>query len=310
MGTGYSVQLSPPPEEKTLATLQQAIDQRLQAINAMMSTYLDDSDLMRFNRSRSTDWQPVPAEIVALVRRAEEISIATEGYYDVTAGPLVNLWGFGNQEARETPPAVSDIADVLQQIGHEKLLWRAHPPRLRKLHPGIEIDLSSIAKGWAVDELGELIQRQGLKNFLIDIGGETLARGRKANGEAWQIAVERPDQGRRTAQGTLLANDVAIATSGDYRNFFAFNDQRYSHTIDPFTGQTIRHRLASVTIVAENTTDADAWATALMALGEDKGRAVAEKHNVAALFIVRHNGQLVEKMSSALRTKDLWKSLF
>jgi thiamine biosynthesis lipoprotein len=310
MGTGYSVQLSPPPDQQTLATLQRAIDQRLLAINAMMSTYLDASDLMRFNRSRSTDWQLAPIEIVALVRRAEAISIATGGYYDITTGPLVNLWGFGNTESRQSPPPTSEITATLQRVGHEKLLWREDPPSLRKLHPGIEIDLSSIAKGWAVDELGKLLQQQGLDTYLIDIGGETLARGQKVDGEPWRIAVERPSQGRRLVQGGLLTTNLAVATSGDYRNFFAFNNQRYSHTVNPKTGRPVRHRLASVTVVADNAADADAWATALLALGDSDGPALAEALDLAALFIMRDGDEFHELTTSALRALEVWQSQY
>ena len=310
MGTGYSVKLSPPPDQQTLARLQQAIDQRLLAINAMMSTYLDDSDLMRFNRSRSTDWQPAPIEIIALVRRAQAISTATDGYYDITAGPLVNLWGFGNTEPRQSPPPNSEISATLQRVGHEKLLWREDPPSLRKLHPGVEIDLSSIAKGWAVDELGKLVEQQAVDSYLIDIGGETLARGQKANGDSWRIAVERPSQGKRSVQGSLLANNLAIATSGGYRNFFAFNNQRYSHTINPKTGQTVRHRLASVTVVAKDTADADAWATALLARGESDGPALAEELDMAALFIVGDGDNFREVATSALSALEVWQSRY
>lgn len=310
MGTQYSVQLSPPPDDDTLAMLRLRIDERLRDINTVMSTYVDDSDLMRFNRAPSTDWQEVPDELVELVRRAAQVSRGSDGRYDVTTGPLVNLWGFGNAGDRDSPPTDAETSAVLQRIGYAKLQWRDDPPALRKLQPQIEIDLSSIAKGWAVDQLGELLTAQGVDDFLVEIGGETLARGTKADGTLWRIAIERPSDGARVAQGRLSAPALAVATSGDYRNYFEHNQRRYSHTIDPRSGQAVHHRLASVTVVADNVTDADAWATALMALGETDGPALAERLDLAALFIVRDGDDLREQATTALLDRGVWESRF
>lgn len=310
MGTRYSVRLSPAPDDDTLTRLQLRIDERLRMISAQMSTYLKDSDLMRFNRSTSTDWQSVPPELIEMVRRAARVSDRTHGRYDITIGPLVNLWGFGNAGDRDRPPAESEIDDTLSVIGYRKLEWRNEPPALRKRHAGLEIDLSSIAKGWAVDEVGALLGRQGIQDFLVEIGGETLARGTKADGSAWRIAIERPDDARRIVQGGLAVRDLAIATSGDYRNFFEHEGQRFTHTIDPQTGRPIRHRLASVTVLADNCADADAWATAMMALGEVDGPPLADELGLAALFIVRDGDSLREQTTKAFRDLGIWESRY
>lgn len=299
MGTQYTVQVSPPPEPAMRDRLQRLIEQRLRAINAQMSTYLPDSDLERFNRSPATDWQPVPRAVAMLVSRAQAISTLTDGRYDVTIAPLVHLWGFGNEGDRSAPPGEDEIAALLPRIGYHHLAVRLEPPALRKRVPGLSIDLSSIAKGWAVDELSQLLKDQGINGFLVEIGGETRASGRKADGSPWRIAIERPGNAAPEALTVLEAEDLAVATSGDYRNYFEHDGQRYSHTLDPVSGQTVRHRLAAVTVAAKDCTDADAWATALMSLGDRAGPALAEELSLAALFVVRDGEQLRTSTSTA-----------
>ena len=305
MGTTYSVKLFPPPDAATAGELRRQISLHLTAINRQMSTYLADSDLSRFNRALSTDWQPVPAELSRLVARARAISAQTDGAYDITVGPLVELWGFGSQGRRDKPPTSIEIAERLSLVGFGKLQTRDAPPALRKSTPGLQVDLSSIAKGWAVDQLAGLLDRRGLQNYLVEIGGEAYARGDKGPGGPWRIAIEQPVAGRRAIQRTAALRDRAVATSGDYRNFFEDNGRRYSHTLDPRTGQSVRQRLAAVTVFADNCTDADAWATALLALGEQAGRTTADQLGILALFIVRDGEALTEFSSAALRTSGL-----
>ena len=299
MGTSYSIKLSPAPPVSRLDELQRSVERRLETINRQMSTYQPDSDLMRFNRSADTDWQAQPAAIVELVERASAISVLSDGRYDVTVGPLVNLWGFGNSGERESAPAADEVRETLARVGHRQLETRSRPPGLKKNHPQLEVDLSSIAKGWAVDQLAELVQSAGFGDFLVEIGGELRAYGQKAPGVPWRIAIEQPSYEARMVQRIIALQDVAMATSGDYRNFFTDNGQRYSHTIDPKTGQPVHHRLASVTVLAEECTTADAWATALLALGEQLGPDLADAQGLKALFIVRVGEGLREQFSRA-----------
>ena len=300
MGTSFSIKLSPAPDEAIRAKLKQEIEQRLDVINAQMSTYLPDSDLMRFNRTPSTDWQQLPPPVVELVEQANRISQLTGGRYDISVGPLVNLWGFGNSGDRNTPPSQQEIDEVMKRVGYQQLDSRRTPPALRKSIAELEIDLSSIAKGWAVDEIAGLLRAQGVMNFLVEIGGELRAQGEKAPGRPWQIAIERPSYDTRSVQRVIALNDIAMATSGDYRNFFTDDERMYSHTIDPTTGQPVEHRLASVTVLAENCAAADAWATALLALGDRQAPDLADSQNLKALFIIRSADGLVEKTSRAL----------
>ena len=187
MGTGYSIKLSPAPGPAIRATLQRLVAQRLGEINRQMSTYIPDSDISRFNQTQDTDWQPQPLPVIELVEQARHISRITGGRYDITVGPLVNLWGFGNSGSRETPPTPGQIADVLQRVGYRKLETRHHPAALRKGAPRLEVDLSSIAKGWAVDQIARIIQAHGISNFLVEIGGEIFAAGLRKDGGPWKI---------------------------------------------------------------------------------------------------------------------------
>lgn len=309
MGTTFNIKLSPPPDHATQTLIKQQVEQRLAEINQQLSTYIPDSDLMRFNRSVSTDWQPVPTSLAILVDQAKTISLRTEGLYDVTVGPLVELWGFGSSGTRDQPPSSAAITTALVSVGHQHVEVRMTPPALRKAVPDLAIDLSSIAKGWAVDQLSELLSAQGIDAFLVEIGGETRTKGQKQNGQPWRIAIERPLYRERKIQGGIEAVDIAIATSGDYRNYFEHEGQRYSHTIDPTSGKAIRHRLASVTVLAETCVEADAWATALMALGELRGPKLAELLGIRALFIVREQEGLSEHATSALSESQVWQTL-
>jgi thiamine biosynthesis lipoprotein len=299
MGTGYSIKLSPAPPGSRLTQLQSSVERRLETINRQMSTYRPDSDLMRFNHSASINWQAQPAAVVELVEQAAAVSVLSDGRYDITVGPLVNLWGFGNSGERDAAPAARVIHDTLARVGYRQLETRQEPPALKKNHPQLEIDLSSIAKGWAVDQIAELVRSAGFSDFLVEIGGELRAHGQKAPGIPWRIAIEQPSYETRVVQRIIALQDVAMATSGDYRNFFTDDGQRYSHTIDPETGRPVRHRLASVTVLAEECATADAWATALLALGEQHGPDLADAQGLRALFIVRAGKELREQFSRA-----------
>jgi thiamine biosynthesis lipoprotein len=287
MGTTYSVVLSSPPARLDPAALQQRIDALLEEVNGLMSTYRPDSELSRFNALASTDWMPVSPELVRVVSAADAISRASGGRFDITVGPLVNLWGFGPQVDADRLPSQAEIDTARSRIGYRKLERRDDPPALRKRDPGLYVDLSAIAKGYGVDRVAELLEAEGVENYLVEIGGELRGRGRSGRGDPWRIAIERPESAGRSVFRVVELHATGMATSGDYRNFFEIDGKRYSHSIDPVTGRPVAHALASVTVLADSTMLADGWATALLVSGPERGMALAEAEGLAALLIVR-----------------------
>ena len=299
MGTSYAVALSNPPGDTDLATLETEIGARLDSISSRMSTYEPESELSRFNARHSTDWLAVSAELCLAIRDALAISDATMGAFDITVGPLVDLWGFGPSGTRTTRPAEAEIALAMSSVGYEKVETDCNSPALRKLAPQLRIDMSAYAKGLAVDQLAELLDRRDLSDYLVEIGGEVRARGTNSRGQRWRVAIEQPAVNERKVQRVLSVTDKAVATSGDYRNFFIVDGRRYSHTIDPRTGVPVDHELAAVTVVADRTAQADALATALLVLGPEHGHQFAVDNDIAALFLVRSNGDIAALESGA-----------
>ena len=299
MGTTFSIKVPVLPESVNSEQLIKQVDDLLDEINGSMSTYLEDSELSIFNASQSTEWITVSDRLFSVLQESQRVSRLSKGAFDITVGPLVNLWGFGPDPGKLKAPAKELIKDRLNQIGYENLIVRDSPLSIRKLNTGLYLDLSALAKGFAVDQVAELLEELGVKDYLVEIGGELRLKGKKKNGDLWRIAIEKPAAGERMLQKVLPITDVAIATSGDYRNFFEMNSVRFSHTIDPRNGFPITHKLASVTILSQTAMEADALATALMVLGPDAGFELAERQKISALFIIKSGDGFKEKSSSA-----------
>lgn len=287
MGTSFSVKLVDLPADVDRDELGGMIATRLEDIEQRFSTYRPSSELSQLNDSLTTKWIPVSEEICELVESAIELSKQTNGAFDITVGPLVLLWGFGPGSDRGVPPVDQQVQEARNSVGYEKLETDCTAPALRKELPGISIDLSAFAKGYAVDSVTELLVSRGFSNFLVEIGGELCMRGRNAGNEPWAIAIEKADAGPRDVQTIVSLTDRCMATSGDYRNFFEHEGVRYSHTIDPSTGRPVTHDTAAVTVVAGSAATADALATALLVLGVKDGSALADRRNIAAYFVVR-----------------------
>jgi len=293
MGTTWSVKFSGTPKGGAEA-LKVDIEAALEQVNAEMSTYRPESDLSRFNAAEAGTLLALPDDTVKVLSAAFAISSMTDGAYDVTVGPLVNLWGFGPDPDRFEPPSEDDINAALARVGWQQLLLNGN----ELLQPGnVYVDLSSIAKGFAVDKVAELLERQGLKNYLVEVGGELRGSGNKPYGQPWRVAVERPIPGVREVEKVVALTDMAVATSGDYRNFFESDGQLYSHTLDPRTGYPVDHMLASVSVLHESAMMADGLSTAMTVLGPEAGMAFAKQHELAVFFIVRKD-KGVEQLST------------
>jgi len=298
MGTTFAVTLVAPTPDADLDELQTQIHDRLEHIENIASTYRNNSEVSRFNAETSTDWVQVSAEFCRMVMAANEVSFMTGGAFDITVGPLVNLWGFGPANQDYELPTDSEIRSAQANVGYQKLETDCDQSVMRKASAAIYVDLSAWAKGYAVDQIAALLDEQGLTNYLVEVGGELRARGHNAEQKKFAIAIEKPMQGNAMAYDVVRLTDVSVATSGDYRNFFEHDGTRYSHSIDPRTGRPVNDLLAAVTVVGTGTAFADAVATAFLVLGPEEGHALAEKLHIAAYFLVRGEHGIEEKTTA------------
>ena len=297
MGTSYTVKVV--GEHLHPGKLREQIESELRRINGLMSTYDENSELSRFNRSPVAHAFPVSPEILEVLKLSGEIFDHSGGAFDVAVGPLVNLWGFGPEPSRDVVPLDEEINAARQRTGFG--LLQMDDAGLLKMR-NIYVDLSAIAKGYAVDSLARILDTQGVENYLIEIGGELRARGINDQGSPWTIAVEVPDNLSRSVFRTLELRDMSMATSGDYRNYFEVDGARYSHTIDPRTGRPITHNVASVTVLSPSAAMADGYATAINVLGAEQGLALAQAQNLAVLVIIKTEDGFREQLSQALDT--------
>ena len=306
MGGDWSVRFRTPLSSASAQRLQREIQMVLDTVDRQMSTWKPDSDLSRFNRSASTEWQPVPRELAEVVSEARRISDQTGGAFDVTVAPLVNLWGFGPTTSPTTRPLdrlPSDdaVAQARARVGYTKLDVRLDAPGLRKRDAALTIDLSAIAQGYAADRVSAALAAGGFGDHLVNVCGEMRARGRGPHGGAWRVGIQAPlPDTMRSFEGVTLA-DAALATSGDYQNYFEHGGRRYSHEIDPRSGHPIAHDLAAVSVVHASAASADAIATGLLVLGFDEGRAVAERDGLAVLFVTRTSSGFGSHPTSSFR---------
>jgi len=298
--------------------MQTAVETELVRVNQMMSTFIDDSEIVKFNDNPSTDWIPASPEMVNLVKLSKEASEIVDGRFDITVGPLVDLWGFGKKRrTMAIPPPLADIVRIQEYCGLDKLEYRESPPALKKSVPELRIDLSGVAKGYGVDCVAAVLEKRGYTNYMIEIGGETRTRGHKVvlqdnqgffsmfsaeKLEApWMIGISEPipvDQFENPPVVMAInLNDRAMATSGDAHNTKEIGGQRYTHIIDPRTGEAVRpeefgtgvegEEIGSVSVIADTCAEADALATGFYLLGLRRGIATANEFDIAVVYLIR-----------------------
>ncbi|WP_236631685.1 FAD:protein FMN transferase [Endozoicomonas numazuensis] len=313
MGTTYSITYASPPFSHSVDDVKQQVDALLEAVNDSMSTYRNDSELMQFNRSEIGKPFKASDELVDLVERSLVISRLSDGAYDVTVGPLVNLWGFGPSDADKQPadhtaepseasdkkapefiewmmknhpaelPSDKEIAEARAKVGYQAIIADTRNDQLTRTKD-VFVDLSSIAKGFGVDKVAFLLESEGIKSYLVEIGGEVKVGDPKPDGSAWKLGIRGPAMtGSQPALIVALQNK-AMATSGDYLNYFEVDGQKYSHTINPKTGHPEIGRLAEVAVIHDNVAEADALATLFMVLGDKEGLKLANREGIAAHF--------------------------
>ncbi|WP_017445209.1 FAD:protein FMN transferase [Gayadomonas joobiniege] len=299
MGTTYSVKYFYAPTVIQQDELKASIDAALQRVNEQMSTYLPESELSQFNQSDSLQPFTVSKDTAYVIDSAIKLGTLTKGALDVTVGPLVNLWGFGPDKKPDTIPSDDLIEQTRSRTGLDKLSVKG--TQIIKSTADLYVDLSAIAKGFGVDKVAELLEQKGIVNYLVEIGGEMRQKGHKADKQAWRIAVEKPVSGQHAVQQVLELGDMAIATSGDYRNYFEENGVRYSHTIDPKTAKPISHSLVSVTVLDASCMRADGLATALNVMGPEAAFAFANAHKLPVYLVIKADDGFVVKYTDSFK---------
>jgi FAD:protein FMN transferase len=304
--------------------LQRGIQQRIDNVTHQLSRWDRTSSLSAVNAATTDEWQPLPSELFLALSYALKLAKDTAGAYDPTVGPLVDVWGFGTPGRRFAPPSADEIAVARTRVGWAKVALDADGNRARR-PVGVQIDLSSMTHGLAADQVATYLESIGVTRYLIDVGSELRARGDAPEGRAWRVAIERPPAeltasaaepgasgsvttavaalepslAKEAALRTVALRDASIATSGNYRYYFDYNGRRYSHRIDPRTAEPISNALASVTVIASECMHADALATALTVLGPDEGLVYAQRHGIAALFVLRTGDAFEERTTDA-----------
>ena len=292
MGTTYSIKIKTADAVVNQEKIRADIEKILLEINQKMSTYIVDSELSVINFSNSLDSNLISDDLFKVISHANTISKTTNGAFDITVGPLVNLWGFGPDKSENKIPPNEEIELIKKNIGYKKIYLNKETTSIKKLHPDLYVDLSGIAKGFAVDKIALYLNSYNLENYLVEIGGELIAKGTNEDNEVWQIGIENPNNNLAKIIGL---KDIAMATSGDYRNYFEKNGVRYSHTINPNTGKPIKHKLASVTVLDKTAMNADALATAFMVLGPAKTIELANELKIGVYLIIKNDENFYEE---------------
>ena len=296
MGTTYHITVI--ADQLPPSDIEQQIDQLLSKVDHSMSTYKKDSEISRFNRLNVGQQLEISQEFADVLQISREIWQLSEGAFDPTLGPLVDLWGFGPKATGDLIPSDQDITAALKNTGFDGVVLKGLI--LTKNKP-VALDLSAVAKGYAVDIVSNYLEMSALPDYLVEVGGEIRVSGFNSEGMPWRVAIEQP-QLLASVNKIVGLTDMSIATSGDYRNYFERDGIRYSHTIDPRTGKPIDHNLASVTVLIDSCAEADAWATAFSVLGAQQSIELAEKLDLAMYMLVRQNDQFIASSSRSFKS--------
>lgn len=300
MGTTFNVTVVAPPVGATEDGLLSGINAVLTEVNGKMSNWDPASEVSLFNAEKSSDPVQISSEFAFVMAAANKVHAMSDSKFDVTLAPLINLWGFGPKIPGDPVPSDEEIATALQFVGQSDMLALT-ATTLQKASPEVTVNLSAIAKGYGVDRIAGYLHEEGIDRYLVEIGGDLVAHGLNDQDKAWTIGIERPDGSSGTVKQIVSLPDRGLATSGDYRNYFEQDGQRYSHIIDPTTGRPVTHKTASVTVVAEDAMMADALATAFFVVGQEAGMKIAETNDMAVFFIQRDGTDFVTSSSGAFQ---------
>ncbi|MBM7070806.1 FAD:protein FMN transferase [Shewanella sp. 202IG2-18] len=299
MGTTYHIKYVPNNKTPDIDTLHAEVELTLEQVNDQMSTYRPDSELSTYNRLKEGQGIKVSPDLLTVIKEAKKINKISDGALDITVGPLVNLWGFGPRKGQLEAPKTEQVAAARKRVNINGVVINGE--RLEKGSKDLYADLSSIAKGFGVDKVSAIFEKYHVSGYLVEIGGELRIKGKKADGSGWKVAIEKPTSDERKVQQVIAPGDMAMATSGDYRNYFEENGKRYNHIIDPRTGMPVQHRLASVTVLNKECMVADGYATAMIVLGVKDSLALAKKQNLAIMLIEKQDNGFKVHYSDAFK---------
>lgn len=306
MGTTYTVKYVP-PHRGILGMPEAVTESALVAVNESMSTYDPNSEISKFNAVLPDQRVPLSPEFLEVLVLSQRIHDQSNGAFDITVGPLVNLYGFG-AAAQDEPPSERQLKSVSERVGMKWLELDVEARTLEKLREGVELDMGAIAKGYGVDQVARALEKLQITQYMVEVGGEIRIRGKKKDGAPWRLAIESPTRGERRIHATLSLPEsgAALATSGDYRNFREIDGKVVSHTFDPRTSRPTPRRTASVSVVRPTAAEADGLATALSVLTPDEAIDLANQHGWAALLLVHSDsgGDFSEKKSRAFEEID------
>ncbi|MGP9831377.1 FAD:protein FMN transferase [Marinobacter sp. NSM] len=282
-----------------IEAMRQDVFAELAQVDELMSNYRSDSVIERFNRAGASEVLEVGPEIVNLIAKAREVTKASRGCYDLTIKPIFDLWGFSGQQL--SVPSETELRNQLKNLGIKHVVARAGNA-LAKSAPGLQVDLSSIAQGYTVKKVADVLESAGIEHYLVELGGELKTQGYKPGGDPWRVAIERPTPEERSIHKVITIRSdapLSVMTSGTNRHYLDDQGQCYSHVLDARTDWPVSHSTVSVTVIDQDPIRADAWSTALLCLGAREGTAVADQHDIAALFIEEKNNQLSETSTEA-----------
>jgi len=293
MGTTYSIKIIDNlPQHIDKNNIKIKVDSVLRDVNQQMSTYMANSEISGFNRLNNSDWFAVSNDFYDVISMAQEISRLTNGAFDITVGPIINLWGFSGNLTQNVwqPPSEQDLKEVRKSIGFNNIAIGNNS--IKKINPDTQIDLNAIAKGYGVDVVFDLLLNMHYADILVEIGGEVRCSGINQDGDSWRIGIDKPildNMPGEELQSIILLDNKALATSGDYRNYFEYNGELYSHIINPLTGYPTVNNVTSASVTAPNCMTADAMATALMVMGKDGIELINWMEDIEATIVIRNS---------------------
>ena len=303
MGTYYFIEVIDVPVELKIKNIELEVKDTLKKANKILSNWDKDSEISIINKTNKTTAIKISDELNEVFKTAKEINAKSNGFFDLTLDPIIELWGFGYKSKQmQVIPRDNQIKNILSLIGQKSFLKvNFDNNELIKKNKDIKINLSSIGKGYGIDLIGKKLDQLGINNYIINIGGDILTKGYNSKKENWVIGIENPNLKEKLIKEIVNLTNKGLATSGDYKNFFTKDGKRYSHIINPKTGKPIKHSTKSVTVIHENSMKADGWATAFLALGSLEGLKIADKEKIAVLFIDEIDNKLIKFKSIAFK---------